>query len=231
MVNSNPGDRLHRLRHLRQALLRAADARGRARDRAARAAARRRSCSSAGRRRSSSRARSRRPACTILGTSPDAIDIAEDRRRFDEIARELGIRQPPNGTATSVDEAVAVATRGRLSRCSCGRRTCSAAARCRSCTTRRRCATTSSTAARVSRGRPVLIDRFLEDAFEVDVDAIADGTSVRDRRRHAAHRGRRHPLRRLGVRAPAVPHHAKTDLADDARAHARAREGARRRRA
>src|SRR5690242_18257775 len=45
----------------------------------------------------------------ILGTSPDAIDIAEDRRRFEEIARRLNIRQPENGTATSVDEAVNVA--------------------------------------------------------------------------------------------------------------------------
>ena len=45
----------------------------------------------------------------ILGTSPDAIDTAEDRRRFDQIARELGVTQPPNGTATSVAEAIAVA--------------------------------------------------------------------------------------------------------------------------
>ncbi|HEX7937423.1 MAG TPA: carbamoyl-phosphate synthase large subunit, partial [Gemmatimonadaceae bacterium] len=45
----------------------------------------------------------------ILGTSPDAIDIAEDRRRFDKIVRELNILQPPNGTASSVDEAVAAA--------------------------------------------------------------------------------------------------------------------------
>ena len=45
----------------------------------------------------------------ILGTSPDSIDIAEDRRRFEKIARELGIEQPANGTATSVDEAVAIA--------------------------------------------------------------------------------------------------------------------------
>ena len=45
----------------------------------------------------------------ILGTSPDAIDIAEDRRRFEKVARELGVKQPENGTATSVDEAVAIA--------------------------------------------------------------------------------------------------------------------------
>src|SRR5205085_10950031 len=42
---------------------------------------------------------------TILGTSPDAIDTAEDRKRFDKIARELELQQPPNGTATSIGEA------------------------------------------------------------------------------------------------------------------------------
>ena len=47
----------------------------------------------------------------ILGTSPDAIDAAEDRRQFEALVRELGIRQPPNGTADTVDEAVAVAER------------------------------------------------------------------------------------------------------------------------
>src|SRR5207247_6814617 len=47
----------------------------------------------------------------ILGTSPDAIDVAEDRKRFEELASRLGIRQPPNGTARSADEAVAVAQR------------------------------------------------------------------------------------------------------------------------
>src|SRR5690349_2074527 len=45
----------------------------------------------------------------ILGTSPDSIDVAEDRRRFEKIARELGLTQPPNGTATSVDEAIEAA--------------------------------------------------------------------------------------------------------------------------
>src|SRR5436190_5789313 len=47
----------------------------------------------------------------ILGTSPDAIDIAEDRRRFDKIARELGVAQPANGTATDVDEAAECAAK------------------------------------------------------------------------------------------------------------------------
>src|SRR6185503_9358111 len=47
----------------------------------------------------------------ILGTTPDAIDIAEDRERFEELADKLGVTQPPNGTARSVEEAVAVAQR------------------------------------------------------------------------------------------------------------------------
>ena len=68
---------------------------------------------------------------TILGTSPDSIDTAEDRRRFDAIARKLGVMQPPNGTATSVTEAVAVAEK-------IGYLTCSAGAQWKSCTTLRR---------------------------------------------------------------------------------------------
>src|SRR5258705_5260519 len=47
----------------------------------------------------------------ILGTSPDAIDIAEDRERFEALGRRLDVRQPPNGMARSVDEAVAVGQR------------------------------------------------------------------------------------------------------------------------
>ncbi|MEJ7811597.1 MAG: carbamoyl-phosphate synthase large subunit [Gemmatimonadaceae bacterium] len=113
----------------------------------------------------------------ILGTSPDAIDIAEDRRRFDAIARQLGISQPPNGTATSVDEAVAVAERVgypvlvRPSYVLGGRamEIVYDEASLRQYFER---------AVRVSEDRPVLIDRFLEDAFEVDVDAVADGERV-----------------------------------------------------
>ena len=50
----------------------------------------------------------------ILGTTPDAIDMAEDRRRFEAIARELGLQQPPNGTATSVEEALSAAGARRV---------------------------------------------------------------------------------------------------------------------
>ncbi len=113
----------------------------------------------------------------ILGTSPDAIDIAEDRRRFDAIARSLNISQPPNGTATSVDEAVGVAKSVgypvlvRPSYVLGGRamEIVYDEGELRTYFTR---------AVRVSEERPVLIDRFLEDAFEADVDAIADGNRV-----------------------------------------------------
>ncbi len=113
----------------------------------------------------------------ILGTSPDSIDIAEDRRRFEKITRELGIEQPANGTATSVDEAVEIAnTIGypvlvRPSYVLGGRamEIVHDAVSLRDYFER---------AARVSEDRPVLVDRFLEDAFEADVDALSDGTDV-----------------------------------------------------
>ena len=114
---------------------------------------------------------------TILGTQPDAIDIAEDRRRFDAIARRLGIRQPDNGTATSIGEAVAAATRigypvlvrpsyvlgGRAMEIVYDEKSLHGY---------------FERAARVSEDKPVLIDSFLEDAFEADVDAISDGERV-----------------------------------------------------
>ena len=113
----------------------------------------------------------------ILGTSPEAIDIAEDRKRFDLLARELGVSQPPNGTATSVDEAVAIATRigypvlVRPSYVLGGRamEIVYDEPSLREYFVR---------AVRVSEDRPVLVDCFLEDAFEADVDAISDGTTV-----------------------------------------------------
>src|SRR5687767_9088891 len=114
---------------------------------------------------------------TILGTTPDAIDIAEDRRRFEAIARKLGVQQPPNGTATSVDEAVDVANRVGypvLVRPSyvLGGRAMEIVYDSASLMDY------FERAVRVSEERPVLIDSFLEDAFEADVDAIADGERV-----------------------------------------------------
>ena len=113
----------------------------------------------------------------ILGTTPDAIDIAEDRRRFDKIVRELGITQPPNGTATSVDEAVAAAEQigyPVLVRPSyvLGGRAMQIVYDADSLRDY------FAAAARVSEQRPVLVDRFLEDAFEADVDALSDGKDV-----------------------------------------------------
>ena len=113
----------------------------------------------------------------ILGTSPDSIDLAEDRRRFSQLLWDLGVPQPASGTAVSREEAREVAERigypvvvrpsyvlggrgmaivfdsGALDRYMTG-------------------------AVDVSHDRPVLIDRFLEDAFEFDVDAVADATGA-----------------------------------------------------
>jgi carbamoyl-phosphate synthase large subunit len=113
----------------------------------------------------------------ILGTSPDSIDAAEDRRRFEAIAREVGLTQPPSGTATSVDVALETAERigypvlVRPSYVLGGRamQICYDAASLEGY---------FATAVRASEERPVLIDRFLEDAFEVDVDALSDGEQV-----------------------------------------------------
>jgi carbamoyl-phosphate synthase large subunit len=113
----------------------------------------------------------------VLGTSPDSIDIAEDRRRFEHIARDLGLNQPPNGTATSVGEALEAAERigyPVLVRPSyvLGGRAMQIVYDAHSLEEY------FATAARVSEDKPVLIDRFLEDAFECDVDAISDGERV-----------------------------------------------------
>ena len=113
----------------------------------------------------------------ILGTSPDAIDVAEDRRRFDEIARRLGVAQPANGTATSVDESVVIAEKigypvlVRPSYVLGGRAM-------QIVYDEPALREYFAKAARVSENRPVLIDQFLEDAFEADVDCIADGDRV-----------------------------------------------------
>ena len=99
-----PRDGLDRLRHLGPPLLRAADRRGRGQRARRRAGGRRArwsasSCRSAGRRRSSWPARSRPSWCS--GTSPASIDLAEDRERWNALCHELGIPQPPGGTATT----------------------------------------------------------------------------------------------------------------------------------
>jgi carbamoyl-phosphate synthase large subunit len=113
----------------------------------------------------------------ILGTSPDSIDAAEDRRRFEQIARELGLTQPPSGTATRLEEALEAAERigypvlVRPSYVLGGRAM-------QICYDAPSLEGFFATAARASEERPVLIDHFLEDAFEADVDAISDGEQV-----------------------------------------------------
>ena len=115
-----------------------------------------------------------RAGVRILGTSPDSIDAAEDRGRFEALARELGVRQPEAGVARSVPDAVAVAARigypvlVRPSYVLGGR----AMEIVYDDESLKRY---FERAARVAPEHPVLIDRFLEDAFEADVDAISDG--------------------------------------------------------
>ena len=113
----------------------------------------------------------------IIGTSPDSIDLAEDRERFQQLLNKLGLRQPPNRTATSVGQAINLAAEigyplvvrpsyvlgGRAMDVVHGEEEL------------RRY---MQNAVQVSNDSPVLLDRFLDHAIEVDVDAICDGKDV-----------------------------------------------------
>jgi len=118
-----------------------------------------------------------RAGVKILGTSPDSIDLAEDRERFAEFLRELNITQPKSGTATSREEARVVAAEVgfpvvvRPSYVLGGR----AMAIVYDVATLDRYMTHAVDA---SPEHPVLVDKFLEDAFEFDVDAVADRTGA-----------------------------------------------------
>jgi carbamoyl-phosphate synthase large subunit len=118
-----------------------------------------------------------RAGVPILGTSPESIDMAEDRKSFQAMLQKLGLVQPANGTARELEEALKVAAKigypvvvrpsyvlgGRAMRIVCddaGLRSFMAEA------------------VEVSEGHPVLIDKFLQDAIEIDVDAISDGEST-----------------------------------------------------
>ncbi len=113
----------------------------------------------------------------ILGTSPDAIDLAEDRERFAALVTKLGLKQPANGIARSREEAIAVADRigypvlMRPSYVLGGRAM-------EIVDTQAQLENYIQTAVIVSGDSPVLIDSYLRDAIEVDVDAIADGDDV-----------------------------------------------------
>ncbi len=113
----------------------------------------------------------------LLGTNSEGIDIAEDRKRFGELLRRLKIPHPEFGTAYSVAEAVDVASYIKypvLVRPSyvLGGRAMEI------CYNEDSLRHYMQTAADISPDKPVLIDRFLEDAFEFDVDAVADGDDV-----------------------------------------------------
>ena len=113
----------------------------------------------------------------ILGTPPDAIDLAEDRERFQKLLAELGLRQPRNGVAYSVEQAERVVERIgypvviRPSYVLGGR--AMEIVHDRSGLLRY-----MTEAVKVSGDDPVLIDSYLQDAIEVDVDAISDGSVV-----------------------------------------------------
>ena len=113
----------------------------------------------------------------ILGTSPDSIDLAEDRERFAALVAKLGLKQPQNGIARSRDEAVAVASRIgypvliRPSYVLGGRAM-------EIVDSQAQLDDYIATAVQVSGDSPVLIDQYLRDAIECDVDALADGDDV-----------------------------------------------------
>ncbi len=118
-----------------------------------------------------------RAGVPIIGTTPDAIDRAEDRERFEEVLETLDLRRPPNGVARAPDEAVRIAeTIGypvlvRPSYVLGGRAM-------EIVYDRDSLARYMRVAVKVSPAHPVLIDQFLEDAIEVDVDAVSDGQQV-----------------------------------------------------
>src|SRR4029078_3103051 len=113
----------------------------------------------------------------IVGTTPDSIDIAEDRERFQQLLHELGLKQPPNRTARTGEAALQLAQEigyplvvrpsyvlgGRAMEIVHGDKDLERYMR---------------EAVKVSEKSPVLLDRFLDDAIEVDVDCISDGSEV-----------------------------------------------------
>ena len=179
MVNCNPETVSHRLRHLRPALLRAAHLRGRRQHRRQRAAQGRDRAVRRPDAAAASPTSSRPAGIPILGTPQEAIDLAEDRGRFGTLLDELGIRCPdlrrgarprrgardrPSASATRCLVRPSYVLGGRAMEIVYGER------RARPLHRHRR--------ERVSPDHPVLIDKFLEDAIEVDVDALCDGDDV-----------------------------------------------------
>ncbi|MFM2446794.1 MAG: hypothetical protein RI936_1241, partial [Pseudomonadota bacterium] len=114
----------------------------------------------------------------IIGTSPESIDIAEDRERFQKLLHELGLRQPPNRTARTEEDALRLA--GEIGYPLVVRPSYVLGGRAMDIVHEPRdLERYMREAVKVSNDSPVLLDRFLDNAIEVDVDAIADGTEVR----------------------------------------------------
>ncbi|MCH8503116.1 MAG: carbamoyl-phosphate synthase large subunit [Ectothiorhodospiraceae bacterium] len=113
----------------------------------------------------------------IIGTSPDSIDLAEDRERFQQLIERLGIKQPPNRLARTAQEAYRLASEigyplvVRPSYVLGGRAM-------EIVYDESELERYMNEAVKVSHNSPVLLDRFLDDAVEVDIDAICDGTDV-----------------------------------------------------
>ncbi len=113
----------------------------------------------------------------IIGTSPDSIDLAEDRERFRELVQRLGLKQPESGIARSEEEALKIA--GDIGYPIVVRPSYVLGGRAMEIVYKEEALKRYITeAVKVSQNHPVLIDKFLKDAKEVDVDAISDGTTV-----------------------------------------------------
>ena len=202
-----PGDGVDRPRHLRPALFRAADRRGRARDRPAREGEGRAARGDRPARRADAAASSppscRRRGCRSSAPRPTASTSPRTASGSPSWSRSSGLKQPANGIARSRDEALQVAERigypvllrpsyvlgGRGMEVVDGPQQLDHYI---------------ATAVAVSGISPVLIDRYLRDAIEVDVDAICDGTDVAVARRAPAYRGSRGPFGRQRLRDPAA---------------------------
>jgi carbamoyl-phosphate synthase large subunit len=113
----------------------------------------------------------------IIGTSPEDIDVAEDRERFQKVLIQLGLKQPPNRTARTADEAIQLA--GEIGYPLVVRPSYVLGGRAMEIVHEESDLQRYMTeAVKVSHESPVLLDRFLNDAQEIDVDAISDGENV-----------------------------------------------------
>jgi carbamoyl-phosphate synthase large subunit len=114
----------------------------------------------------------------IIGTSPDSIDLAEDRERFQALLARLGLKQPDNGIATNVPDALRIAE--RIGYPVLVRPSYVLGGRAMAIVYDNQSLQDYMTrAVEASPDQPILIDKFLEDAIEVDVDAISDGEECR----------------------------------------------------